>query len=78
MCQIVNSYSYLSTFCNITKSLTLRRRFPGREYRAVPNAMAQLPEPFESRVFDDGFVEAHGFGGLGFFGLGNFLKSLVA
>jgi len=33
-----------------------------------------LPEPFEGGVFDDGFVEVHFFGGLGFLGFGNFFK----
>ena len=30
------------------------------ELRPVPDHMAQLPEPFQGVVFDDGFVEAHG------------------
>ena len=31
----------------------------GREMRPVPDRIAQLPEPFEGGVFDDGFVETH-------------------
>lgn len=31
----------------------------GREMRPVADRIAQLPEPFEGGVFDDGFVEAH-------------------
>lgn len=27
--------------------------------RLVPDRIAQLPEPFEGGVFDDGFVEGH-------------------
>jgi hypothetical protein len=49
-----------------------------REMRPVPDRIAELPEPFEGGVFDHGFVQAHGFGGLGFFGFGSFLKSFVA
>jgi hypothetical protein len=30
----------------------------------VPERIAQFPEPFEGGVFDDGFVEAHGFAAL--------------
>ena len=26
----------------------------------MPDRIAQLPEPFEGGVFDNGFVEAHG------------------
>ena len=65
-----------------------RRQFTGRELRPAPERIAQLPdlsaealakeEPFEGGVFDDGFVEAHGFGGLGFLGFGSFCKSFVA
>jgi hypothetical protein len=42
------------------KRIPFRRRFTGRNLRPVPDRIAQLPEPFEGRVFDDGFVEAHG------------------
>ena len=42
-----------------TKRIPLRRRFSGREMRAILNRRTQLPEPFEGGVFDDGFVEAH-------------------
>ena len=31
--------------------------FTGREMRPVPDRIVQLPEPFEGRVFDDGFVQ---------------------
>jgi hypothetical protein len=32
----------------------------GREMLPVADGVAQLPEPFEGDVFDDGFVEDHG------------------
>ena len=44
---------------------------------ATAEALAK-EDPFEGGVFDDGFVEAHGFGGLGFLGFGSFFKSFVA
>ena len=44
---------------HLAKRIPLRRRFPGRELRTVPDRITQLPEPFERGVFDDGFVEAH-------------------
>jgi hypothetical protein len=38
------------------------RKTPGIlfELRPVPDRIAQLPEPFEGGVFDDGFIEVHG------------------
>jgi hypothetical protein len=44
----------------------------------IEYSIAQHPEPFEGGVFGHGFVEAHFFGGLGFFGFGSFFKSFVA
>ena len=46
---------------HLAKRIPLRRRFTGREMRPVPDRIAQLPEPFEGGVFDDGFVEGHFF-----------------
>ena len=42
---------------HVAKRIPLRRRFAGREVRPVPDRIAQLPEPVEGGVFDDGFVE---------------------
>jgi hypothetical protein len=41
---------------HLAKRIPLRRRFTGRDVRPVPDRIAQLPEPFEGGVFDDGFV----------------------
>lgn len=37
----------------------LRRRGTKREPWPVPDRIAQIPEPFEGGVIDDGFVEEH-------------------
>ena len=43
-----------------SKRIRLPRRFTGRELRPVPDGIAQLPEPRQGGVFEDGFVEAYG------------------
>jgi len=63
---------------HLAKRIPFRSRFTGHEMRPVPDRIAELPKPFEGGVFDDGLVQAHGFGGLSFFGFGSFFKSFVA
>lgn len=46
--------------------------------RPLADLIAKLPEPFESGGFDMEFVDAHFFGGLGFFVLGSFFNSKAA
>ncbi len=45
---------------DIAERSPLRRCFTGRELRPMPDRIAQFPKPFEGGVFEDGFVEAHG------------------
>lgn len=44
---------------HLAKRIPFRRRFTGRDLRSVPDRIAQLPEPSQGDVFDDGFGEAH-------------------
>lgn len=41
------------------KRIPLRRQLSRGHMRPVSDRLAQLLEPFEGRVFDGGFVEAH-------------------
>ncbi|MCP9840248.1 hypothetical protein KBY93_06310 [Synechococcus sp. J7-Johnson] len=47
---------------HIAERLPFRRRFTGGEIRAMAHRIAQLLEPAEGRLFDEGFVEGHGGG----------------
>ena len=46
----------------------------GSDVWSIPDRIAQLPEPCQGGVFNDGFVEGHFFGGLGCFGFGRFFN----
>ena len=45
---------------HLAKSIPFHRRSTRREVRPVPDRIAQLLDPRQGRVFDDGFVEGHG------------------
>ena len=44
---------------HLAERIPLRRRLPRCHVRPMPDAIPQLPEPSQGRVFDDGFVQAH-------------------
>ena len=49
---------------DIAERSPLRRRFTGRKLRPMADRVTQFPEPFQGGVFDEGFVEDHGWASL--------------